>query len=525
MAPDGSGGRRVPTLAEALAHHTAGRLVEAEAGYRSILSVDPGSEPAALNLAALLHATGRPGAEAMLRGLTERSPGNADAWCNLGVVVKAAGRAVEAEAAWRRALELAPLHADAAFNLGRHLSSTRRSAEALPMLERAAFARPGDGHRWSALATAKLNEGECWSGLDDLERALRRCPGDAELWSNHGSALQAVGRFEDSVASFDRALELAPGNGDIRYNRALTLLTLGRAGAWAEHEHRWSAPGFTSPSRGFAAPLWDGSAMPGATLLLHAEQGIGDTIQFARFVDPARERFVGRVVLEVQPPLVALLAPNLPGIEVQAQGGGLPPFDRHAPLLSLPAILGAEVGRQPPYLCVPTERGASVSGELGPRRGLRVGFVWAGNPAHGNDRNRSIAFGQMLPLLTLPGVEPVSLQKGERSEDPARHGATMFDAGRLFRDLADTAALLDALDLLVTVDTAVGHLAGALGISTRMLIPFRPDWRWGVQGTATPWYPSLRLLRQDRPGDWSGPIRMVETELADWLRGPDDRAD
>ncbi|RYJ01163.1 MAG: tetratricopeptide repeat protein, partial [Acetobacteraceae bacterium] len=432
---------------------------------------------------------------ALYETILAADPAAADAANNAGVLLRRQGAEDAAIRRYRQALAAVPDHPDAGWNLGRALLEKAEADEAYLHLRRAVALRPG-WERWHVLGRACQARGDLAGAEAAYGHALADRPEAAETLNNLANLHQGAGRLEAALALQDRALTLAPGNADMHYNRALLLLLLGRwAEGWREHEWRWQAAGFASPRRRFASPAWDGRPLPGGTLLVHWEQGLGDTIQFIRHAAAARAR-AGRLVLEVQPPLAPLLR-GLPGLDaVVTAGDRVPPHDAHAPLLSLPLLLDQPVpAPQPPYLALP-----AVAREAG-----RIGLVWAGNPKHLNDRNRSVPLPLLAPLLALPGRHWVSLQVGPRSADIVTAGlaARLEDLSPTLVDFTATAAALARLELLITVDTAVAHLAGALGVPTWLLLPFAPDWRWGPSGTTTPWYGSLRIWRQPRPGDWA----------------------
>ena len=433
-------------------------------------------------------------------------PAAADAANNAGVLLRRQGEGEAAIHRYRQALAAVPDHPDAGWNLGRALLERDEADEAFLHLRRAVALRPG-WERWHGLGRACQARGDLAGAEAAYRQALAAQPDAAETLNNLASIQQGAGRPESALTLQDRALALAPTNPDMHYNRALLLLLLGRwAEGWREHEWRWQATGFASPRRRFASPAWDGRPLPGATLLVHWEQGLGDTIQFSRYVAAARAR-VGRLVLEVQPPLAPLLRGLLGVEDVVTAGDRMPPHAAHIALLSLSLLLGQPAPLPvPPYLTAP----ATVP-ELG-----RIGLVWAGNPKHLNDRNRSIPLLLLAPLLAVPGYHWVSLQHGPRATDIAAAGLLdrLQDLSPSLVDFTTTAAALVQLELLVTVDTAVAHLAGALGVPTWLLLPFAPDWRWGAADETTPWYGSLRLWRQPAPGDWAALLPRLRDALA-----------
>jgi hypothetical protein len=281
-----------------------------------------------------------------------------------------------------------------------------------------------------------------------------------------------------------------------------------------KYESRWRLE--TLPPRGFPAPLWNGEDLSGRTILLHAEQGYGDTIQCLRYVPQVAARG-GWVVLEVPKELLGL-ARRLPEVgQLLARGDALPRFDLQCPLFSLPRAFATTIETIPaqvPYLSAEPEAIARWRIRLGERPGLKVGLAWAGSPQHRNDARRSIAIETLLPLLRLEGVRWFSLQVGERAADLARlPGGLVTDLSPDLIDFAETAAVIGNLDLVIAVDTASAHLAGALGRPAWVLLRARPDWRWLLEREDSPWYPSLRLFRQHRPGDWEEVVRRVAAAL------------
>lgn len=477
--------------------------------------------PEATDIASLLaraHAKAAAGedADAMLlyAAVLEADPAAADAANNMGVLLRRRGDLAGAIRRYRQSLAAAPQHPDATWNLGRALLDAGESDEAFLLLRRAA----ADTRRWDRLHML----GRACQQRDDLTgaeavygAALALQPDAIETLNNLASVSQAKGDPERALHLLDRAVALAPDDGDIRFNRALLLLLLGRmADGWREHEWRWQAKGFTSPRRSFAFPAWQGEPMRG-TLLVHWEQGLGDTLQFVRFLPEARRR-VGRLVLEVQPSLVGLLR----GIEgadaVIAAGDALPPCDAHVALLSLSHRLGLGTAGLPiPYITAPADRVAFWRRRTA-AAGLRVGLVWSGNPFHGNDRHRSLPPTVLKPLIELDFVAWFSLQVGPRQDGlrAAGLGDHVVDLAPNLHDFTETAAVIAALDFVVSVDTAVVHLCGALGRPACLLLPFSPDWRWGRTGQDTPWYPSLRLFRQQALRRWTEPLQGV----GDFLR-------
>ena len=549
----------IPLLAQAVALHQRGELAAAEALYRRVLQAAP-RQPDALHLLGVLTAqSGRPEeAIALIEAAIAEAPGDATFHANLGRACKAAGLAAGALAAFDRALALGAADPGVFNDRGNLLLARDRPEEALASLDRALALRPdyaealnNRGNALRALdrnqdalesydraialrpdfADAFSNRGNLLQDLDRHEealsshdRAIALRPDHVDALANRGVALRALGRHAQALASYDRALALSPAHATARSNRSLCLLQMGEmARGWVEHEWRWQTPRMEAGGRRFAQPPWRGAEDPaGKTILLHAEQGFGDTLQFCRYVAPVSARG-GRVVLEAARPLARLLA-RLDGVaEVISRGDPLPPFDLHCPLMSLPLAFATTLESIPPpaRLAVDQASVAAWRRRLAALPGRHVGLVWRGSPLKRHpedraaDRRRSITLAHFAPLAAVPGVSFVSLQKGEAARQTAAPppGLTVHDFTGELGDFADTAALVAALDLVISVDTAVAHLAGTLDRPVWILTPFDADWRWLLGRSDSPWYPTARLFRQPRPGDWGTVMVQVETAL------------
>jgi len=342
---------------------------------------------------------------------------------------------------------------------------------------------------------------------------------------NRGRSLAALNRLREALASYDRAASLDPGHAEAKFQAALARLCLGDFHqGWKDYEWRWREPARAAARRDFTMPLWLGDVPPAEkTILLHAEQGLGDTIQFVRYV-PLVAALGARIILEVDQVLKPLMA-DVRGVDyIVARGERAPQnFDLHSPLPSLPLAFGTDLASIPcqvPYLYANAERAAAWSSRLERRTKLRAGLVWAGNPALRNDRNRSIALGRLAPLWSVPDVEAVSLQRALRAGDERILAATpqILHIGDALNDFADAAAAISVLDLVIAVDTSVAHLAGALGKPVFVLLPFAPDFRWMLDRRDSPWYPTARLFRQPRIDDWESVVAQVREELVRMTR-------
>jgi tetratricopeptide (TPR) repeat protein len=351
------------------------------------------------------------------------------------------------------------------------------------------------------------------------QQALRLNPKYPEGENNLGLDLLALGRAQESVAHCQRAIALRPDFAEAHWNLGLGLLTLGDLGrGWAEYEWRLKCQPFESDGLILdAVAMWQGEPLPGKTLLVRREQGFGDTLQFLRFVPELVQRGA-RVLLDVNPELADLAMTVAPTIERVSRDRPLPHVDYYTNLMSLPFRLGVALGDLPgptAYLTADVALCADWTSRVAAASGLRVGLVWAGNPRHRNDRNRSCKLSELAALKEVPGVSWFSLQKGEASAQKAGGPfSDMVDLAPQLNSFSDTAAAIMALDLVIAVDTSVAHLAGALGRPVWLMLPFAPDWRWLLGREDTPWYPSARLFRQVMLGDWHGVAASVARALA-----------
>src|SRR5262249_24036877 len=352
-----------------------------------------------------------------------------------------------------------------------------------------------------------------------FEGAVAGAPRHTGAWTNRGRALQTLNRHADAVASFEKAIALDKNFADAHSNMALSLLTLGHPSrGFAEYEWRWKRTGMTDARRDDRGRPWLGEFPLGQrTILLAAEQGLGDSIQFVRYA-PLLAHSGARVVLKEQPDVKTLLA-SVGGVaSSHARGGLLPAYDVYCPLGSLPLAFKtgpATIPADIPYLRADDAHLAKWRPIIETLPGKRVALTWAGHAKHPNDRNRSIALAQLEPLLALDGISFISVQRDLRADDAAilaRHKSITHIGDRL-DDMADTAAVLALADLTIAVDTSVIHLAGAMGREAWVMLPFSPDWRWTLTGDHSPWYPRMRLFRQAKPGDWPGVIASLRDAL------------
>ncbi len=607
------------SLKAALAHHQAGRIAEAEAGYRAALAAhpehsyalylygllclgagriddaidrlsravaaDPDSTDALFNLGNALYRKGDiAGAIQRYAAVTERRPGFAEGFTNLARALLAAGRTDGAIAAGQQAVTLKPTLVEAQTNLGTALLAVNRANEAIAAFRIVVAAKPRDAQAYANLANAlhrasqvreaaeaartatdldagiaeaHLVLGTSLRDLGDLaaaEKALRQAvvlrPNYAEAYTNLGNVLTDLDRAEDAVAAFRRAIDLTPDRAQPHSNLGLLLTDLGRldeaiaacdraiaidpayaeahwnqgfayllkgdfARGWEKYEWRKRHPRFVGAYRDFPEPAWNGQDLNGRTLLIYAEQGLGDAIQLIRYAEPLAARGA-KVIVACDKALLPLFT-RVNGVsETVERSGRLPHFDYWIDQMSLPRVMGTLVDTIPApaaYLSADPLRVAAWRERL--PSGFKFGLVWAGNPTHTNDRRRTIPVDVMRPLLAaVPKATAVSLQVGLRAHDVSRFAPhPIIDAAPHLTDFMETAAVIANLDLIITVDTAVAHLAGGLGVKVWVLLPFAPDWRWIRGREDSPWYPSMRLYRQRTAGDWPEVVARIARDL------------
>jgi tetratricopeptide (TPR) repeat protein len=517
----------------------AGRVDEAAACFRRVVDLCPGNVEAERNLALARRETASRAAALNNRGVDllngkdfdtavarfhealRLQPDFAAAHNNLGMTLAAQHKPDDALASYQRALQLQPDFAAVHFNRGTTLLVQGKTDEAAAAFREATRLKPDFAEAHLNLAAALSAQRRLDEALVSFRRCLQFQPDSPEAHLGCGNALRDQGQLEAAGAYFDRAVQLRPDFADAHLSRALLLMRQGQfAQGWAEYEWRWKSKVFDQ--RPFRQPAWDGSPLNGRTILLYAEQGLGDTLHFIRYARLVKERG-GTVLVECQAPLRRLLA-GCPGVDrLVVQGEALPDFDVQLPLLSLARVFGTTLETVPaavPYLHADPALVERWRAELG-AEGFKVGICWRGNPKHGLDGYRSVPLASFAPLAAVPGVRLFSLQKGAGCEELAGPAFPVTALGDRLDDFADTAAVLRHLDLVVTVDTAVAHLAGALGVPDWVAVPFAPDWRWLLGREDSPWYPTARLFRQKKLGDWEEVFARVAAALAARVRQPD----
>jgi tetratricopeptide (TPR) repeat protein len=545
----------------AMERHQAGRLAEAEDIYRQIIAQQPNHADALHLLGVIAAQSGRKknAVELIRRAITINPSAGVyynnlgQAWLDMGMFEQAInacrealrlnpdfaaacnimgealaglGRSDEAIDSYLQALRLKPDYAEVYNNLGNAFQTQNRLEEAIGAYQIALRLKPDYPEVYNNLGKVLNEKGLTREALENYQAAIRLKPDFAEAHNNLGALRHGQNQFDEAVLAYRRAITLNANFAKAHNNLALTLLTLGDfQHGWEEYEWRWKSANLSSP-RNFAQPQWDGSPLQNRTLFLHAEQGFGDAIQFIRYLPQVAQRG-GKIIIECRDDLQRLFW-NMPEkYQIVVLGDSLPAFDLHCPLLSLPLVFGTKLDNIPnsvPYLYAIAQDAKSwrqrMEDQLPNTKVSKVGLVWAGSPDNTNDRNRSMKLTTLAPLGQVPGVRFFSLQRGAaaiQSKTPPA-GMELIDWAGELKDFADNAALIANLDLVISVDTSMVHLAGAMGKPVWPLLSFVSDWRWLLDREDSPWYPTMRLFRQSVRGDWDSVINRVAEALNLWIK-------
>ncbi|HIJ85959.1 MAG TPA: tetratricopeptide repeat protein [Magnetococcales bacterium] len=512
---------------QALAHHTAGRWDEAGNLYRQVVQLHPHHRLALVHLGIIYQQKGDMDAaiDHFMRALrlaqgplpqpliaTEPQL----TWNLMGIACHQLGHLPEALVCYQQALAIQPNYPAALSNYGFALMAQGKPVEATEPFNRALELQPDFPEAHSNLGTAWQEQDRYLEAEHCFRTAIRLQPTFAHAWYNLGLALQAQGNDQEALKALRQAHQLEPGNPETHLAESLILLRLGEYEAgWIQHEWRWKTAGFHH--HGQTKPLWDRSPLVGRTLLLHCEQGFGDSIQLIRYAPLVKSRG-GTIVVQCPPALYSLFK-TVAGVDhLVTNEHSPPPCDFQTPLLSLPRIMGTTLATIPnsiPYLGIDPQQASFFHDLAKTIPNFKIGLSWRGNPKHKNDRNRSIHPRSLAQLADLKGISLISLQKIKFADDLEAFSGweNFYDWGIWLNDFSATAAAIAALDLVIAVDSAVIHLAGALGHPAWVLLPMVADWRWGFDGENSPWYPSVRQFRQPQPGAWDQVIASVKQHL------------
>ena len=502
----------------------AGRLAEADALCRQTLRMQPGSAEAEHLAGIIAHQGGKLGAAIdHLRRATELAPNVALFHANLGEMLRLAGRPQLAVEAARQALSLDPTMASALSNLGVALYELKDYAASAEAHRAAIAAQPDFAEAYSNLGNALHGLRAYDEAIVAYRAALALRPDYVDALANLGTTLHHGGDFDEGAATLRYAIALAPHHANAHSGLGILLLMRGDfAEGWDEYEWRLRSTERTGPR--FPERPWQGESLTGRHIYVQAEQGLGDTLQFTRYLPLLAER-AGRVTLRVHQQLVTLMRESLRGIAVLGDRGQPEPYDCDVALLSLPRLFKTRRETIPattPYLRSSNKEAKVWRRRFAGMKGLKVGLVWAGNAEHVNDARRSLSLPLLAPIFRVPGASFASLQVGQRAAELTKAkqpGPSIDDLSARLVDFDATAGAVGALDLMITVDTSVAHLAGALGKPVWVLLPWVTDWRWMLEREDSPWYPTARLFRQSTLGSWEDVVARVERELRELLAG------
>jgi len=503
----------------ALKFHRSGDLRQAEYIFKKILGKKHNNVEALYNLGALHAQLGHYDlAITYIEKSIRIDPNNANAYYVLGRASQEKGELDKAITCYRRVIRLNPFFLLASYYLGEALQDKGELDEAMLYYEKELRINPDHADTYNNIGIILHSKGEIDESIRYYEKALVLNPGSENVYNNFAFALKDNGVLDKAIYCYQKALQLNPAQALIHYGLSMTLLLDGNFNeGWKEYEWRRQTGAFSQYVRNFARPLWDGSDIAGRTILLHDEQGFGDTIQFIRYAHLLAQKGA-KVIVECQREIVNLLK-SVDGIQQVIARGEESEFDIYCPLLSLPLMFNTTLDSIPakiPYVAGDPLLVQKWRDKLRyDNSKFKVGLVWAGKPEHKNDRNRSCRLEVFSPFAELGDISFYSLQKGRAAEQAKNPPGAMklLDYTDDISDFSDTAGLIMNLDLIVSVDTSVVHLAGALGKPVWTLLPFAPDWRWLLRREDCPWYPTMRLFRQPSPGNWQAVIAKVKDEL------------
>lgn len=493
---------------------------EAIENYQKVIQLNPNFIDAHINLGNIFHMQGRFGeAIRYYRKILDQIPDNAEIYQNLGIALHDQGQINEALACYQKVLRLRPDAVDALNNIGFILKEKNQFHNAIGFFQKALQFNPEHIEVLNNLANAYQANSQIDDALKYYQKAVQLQPDHAESHAGFGTALYENAQFENAIVHYQKAIQLKPDYVDPHFNNALALLLLGKfREGWKEYEWRRKTKDFIALCPQFTQPIWSGKDSPDSVILIYAEQGFGDTLQFIRYA-PLVVQHGATIVFECQKELKPLLQ-TIEGIHhVFSQGEPLPEFDIQSPLLSLPLAFNTTLETIPakvPYIKADVSLTEQWSKKIR-RKNLKfnIGLVWSGNPKYGRDRYRSLSLQSFSCFTQIEYACFYSLQKGSAAEQAKNppSGMNLIDLTEDIHDFSDTAAFIENLNLIISVDTAVAHLAGAMGKPVWTLIPFIPDWRWMLHRTDSPWYPTMKLFRQSSPDTWDDVISKIYHEL------------
>jgi len=503
-------------------YRAAGHTDEALMWFYKTLDTDPNCAEAHFKLGVIKNDSGQlKKAEVLYRKALQHNPSLADAWNHLGLIAKSRQNDSEALRCFQMAIEIRPDMADALFNLAVVHGDTGAWNTAIHYYQRILKIAPDSAETLYNLAGLIAKDGRFDEAIRLLQKALRIKPDHADAYNNLGLNLKALGKLDQAILLYRKAIAIDPALAHAHLNLALALLLAGEfSGGWSEYDWRFDVDAYNADYRYRDRNMWDGKPFKDKCLLVHDDQGLGDTLQFVRYL-PLVKNLGGTVILETRREIIPLLA-EFPGIDMLAErppeGQSNVEFDYYIPLMSIPGRMGTTLDSIPakiPYLYAQAEK-SDFWKEKMKRGAVKIGLIWAGNKLHINDANRSCSLDRFNWLQDISNISIFSLQKTvSPAEETRLKKMRAENFGPDFKDFSDTAAVIGDLDMVITVDTAVAHLAGAMGKTTWILLPFDPDWRWMTERLDSPWYPTVRLYRQRQPGDWDGVMSTVCRALKD----------
>ena len=486
---------------------------EAISSYQMALKIKPDYAEAVLNLGKVFMKTGgNDQAIVCFQKVLSLKPDYAEAYFSLGQASKDEYRLEDALNFYIKALANKPLYPAALNNMGNVLLELKRSDEAVVILAKALEIKPDYVEAHNNLGNALKEQNRSEDAIASYRRAISINPDFAEAHCNIGVLFKELGDLDKAMTCFSKALAVKPDYAEANYNLGLGFLLKGELKkGWKGYANRWKFRPLKKTRRTYEAPLWEGQDIKDKTLFLYPEQGLGDFIQFVRYL-PLIQEHGGRVITEAPETLYEITSDSFENFQITETGEPPSQFDFHAPMLDLAFLLGTtehSIPTHEAYFSAPVKLAQKWREQLDAYEGYRIGLVWAGDPKHKNDENRSIDPSHLAPLLQLNGVKIFSLQVGHDGEANKVLGENIVDLAPKLSSFGETAAVMSNLDLVISIDSSPAHLAGALGRRVWTLLPFMPDWRWMLNGTTTPWYPSMQLFRQVTIGDWQSVISDV----------------